>query len=65
VRPARMTDEEKPQRLAFTFPTHEQARRFADETLISFEYLGCIISRPADGETDQAPHDAAGADSEA
>ena len=28
----------------FTFATADQARRFADEALVAFEYLNCVIT---------------------
>jgi hypothetical protein len=33
----------EPQRLSYTFPSREQAQRFADDAVISFEYMGCHI----------------------
>jgi hypothetical protein len=39
----RAGDDEKGQRRSLVFPTGEQARKFADEALITFEYMGCTI----------------------
>ena len=37
-----------PQERLHSFPNSEQATRFADETILCFEYLGCFItSEPA------------------
>jgi hypothetical protein len=29
--------------MSYTFPSREQAQRFADDAVISFEYMGCEI----------------------
>ena len=43
----------EPQRWSHVFPTLEVARKFADEALITFEYLGCdleiLVGAPAKG----------------
>jgi hypothetical protein len=33
-----------PQTRKMTFSTREQARRFADETILALEYLGCVLA---------------------
>jgi hypothetical protein len=33
-----------PQERLHAFPNSEQATRFADETILRFEYLGCVIT---------------------
>jgi hypothetical protein len=33
-----------PQTRELTFPNREQARRFADETILTLEYLGCVLA---------------------
>lgn len=33
----------EPMRRSLMFPTRELAQRFADETVIAFEYVGCIV----------------------
>ena len=33
----------EPQSLSYTFPSREQAQRFADDAVISFEYMGCHL----------------------
>ena len=33
----------EPQSLSYTFPSREQAQRFADDAVISFEYMGCQL----------------------
>jgi len=33
-----------PQKRELTFNTREQARRFADETVVALEYLGCVLA---------------------
>jgi len=33
-----------PQTRKLTFATREQARRFADETILALEYLGCVLA---------------------
>jgi hypothetical protein len=44
----------EPQWRFYDFPTHERARRFADEAMLTLEYLGCAV-------TETAPHAAAAA----
>ena len=44
----RVAEGRPPQERIHSFPNSEQATRFADETILCFEYLGCIItSEPA------------------
>ena len=43
IHSVRAGDDEKGKRRSFAFPTSEQARKFADEALITFEYMGCTI----------------------
>ena len=33
----------EPKRRSLMFPTRELAQKFADETVIAFEYLGCVV----------------------
>jgi hypothetical protein len=33
----------EPRCLSYTFPSREQAQRFADDAVISFEYMGCHL----------------------
>lgn len=44
IRPIRAHEASDPVRLSYGFPTREQAQRFADETVLAFEYLGCLVS---------------------
>jgi hypothetical protein len=34
----------EPRLCPFSFPTREQATRFVEETLMSLEYLGCVVA---------------------
>jgi hypothetical protein len=43
IHSVRAGDDEKSQRRSLVFPTGELARKFADEALITFEYMGCTI----------------------
>ena len=43
IHSVRADDDEKGQRRSLVFPTDELARKFADEALITFEYMGCTI----------------------
>ena len=48
VNNVRAAEGRPPQERLHSFPNHEQAARFADETILCFEYLGCLItSEPA------------------
>ena len=47
VRNVRATVERPPQRKLHAFPNREQATRFADEAILCFEYLGCILDTEA------------------
>src|SRR4051794_34103917 len=51
VRSVRAPEGRDPQRLSYSFPTREQARKFADDAMITFEYVGCRI------ETNVSPPD--------
>ena len=43
IHSVRAGDDEKGQRRSMFFPTSEVARKFADEALITFEYMGCTV----------------------
>lgn len=45
VRNVRADAERPPERMLQSFPDGDHARRFVDETLLCFEYLGCTINR--------------------
>ena len=40
----RAAEERPPQKTLHAFPDIEHATRFADEAIVCFEYLGCIIT---------------------
>lgn len=44
VYPVTQADGTTPVMRPFAFQTLEQARRFADEALVAFEYLNCTVS---------------------
>ena len=44
IRNVRADEERPPQKTLHGFPDREHAARFADEAILCFEYLGCIIS---------------------
>ena len=50
VRNIRATVERPPQRTLHSFPDLGSATRFADEAIICFEYLGCIITTEIDAD---------------
>jgi hypothetical protein len=41
--PVGQKPDEPPLRRTFSFPTHEKARRFADEVLTALEYQNCLV----------------------
>ena len=44
IRNVRATAERPPQKTLHEFPNRDHAARFADEAILCFEYLGCIIT---------------------
>ena len=54
IHSVRAGDDEKGQRRSLVFPTGELARKFADEALITFEYMGCTIKDLVSG-TETSP----------
>ena len=44
VRNVRATVERPPERSLYSFPDREHATRFANEAILCFEYLGCVIT---------------------
>ena len=44
VRNVRATVERPPERSLYSFPDREHAARFANEAILCFEYLGCLIT---------------------
>jgi hypothetical protein len=44
IRNVRATVEREPQKTLHAFPDLDHATRFADEAIVCFEYLGCVIS---------------------
>lgn len=42
--PAGPLSDDPPLRRTFSFPTHEKARRFADEALTALEYQNCVVN---------------------
>jgi len=49
IRSVRAPGASDPERMSYLFPSSEQARRFADDAVTSFEYMGCVVetvSRP-------------------
>ena len=44
VRNIRADEERPPQKRIHAFPNSDHATRFVDETILCFEYLGCIIT---------------------
>jgi hypothetical protein len=48
--PAGQLTEEPPICRTFGFPTHEKARRFADEVLTALEYQNCVVTEPDPAE---------------
>ena len=42
--PVGQKPDEPPLRRTFSFPTHEKARRFADEVITVLEYQNCLIN---------------------
>ena len=47
IHSVRAGDEAKAQQRSLVFPTRELARKFADEALITFEYMGCTVKNLA------------------
>ena len=44
VRNLRAAEGRPPQETLHAFPNSEQAMRFVDETILCFEYLGCVVT---------------------
>jgi hypothetical protein len=47
VYPVHAPESTEPQWRFYDFPSPDRARRFADEALLTLEYLGCSVSEPA------------------
>jgi hypothetical protein len=54
VYPVHAPETSEPQWRFYDFPSHDRARRFADEALLALEYLGCAVTEPA-LQTAEAP----------
>jgi hypothetical protein len=48
IRNVRATVEREPQKTLHAFPDLDHATRFADEAIVCFEYLGCVVSGEQD-----------------
>jgi len=48
IRNVRATVEREPQKTLHAFPDLDHATRFADEAIVCFEYLGCVVSSEQD-----------------